>query len=380
MIEKPNEYFLSDQISTNSQKSSLINNFEETTTSYKRILRKIDYRVLVLYSVSYILVQINKGNISNVAILNAEQGNDIKTELGNLSSSQWAWCLSAFYYPYLIFEAPFTLLAKKFSPKVWQTRIMISWGIVSMLQATSFNFSGIIASRFFLGFFEASWYTTVLYHMSFFYKPRELPKRIALFYSFGMLSSAFSGLLAYGISFMNGARGLSGWRWVFIFEGIPTILLGFIQIFLLPNYVQESSFLTSEEKEVALSNLPKTSPKKDDKYFDWDTIKVLLRDPTFYTYIGVWLFQGIGGWGISFVLPTIVYELGFTDTANTQLMQLPPTIFGFILLNVLGNLIHKRFLKSFPVAFTLSLIQLICYIVLATINNSVGKYVMLIIA
>ena len=93
----------------------------------KRILRKIDYRLIIaLLSISYIFTQINKGNISNVAILNLESGHNIKKELGNLNSQEWAWCLSAFYYQYLFFEPLFTMLAKKFTPRIWQSRIMIA--------------------------------------------------------------------------------------------------------------------------------------------------------------------------------------------------------------------------------------------------------------
>ncbi|KRZ98229.1 uncharacterized protein AC631_06011 [Debaryomyces fabryi] len=195
-----------------------------------------------------------------------------------------------------------------------------------------------------------------------------------------MLSGAFSGLLAYGISFLDQAQGLSGWKWVFIFEGIPTILIGIYTSLFLPNFVEDSRFLSNNEKRIVLSKLPPTSPRKEDSAFNMNQIKLLLKDPTFYTYSGIWLFQGLGGWGISFVLPTIIYELGFTDTAKTQLMQLPPSIAGFILLNLLGYLIHERKLKPFPTSFILSFVQIICYIVLLTINNSVGKYAMLIIA
>lgn len=138
--------------------------------------------------------------------------------------------------------------------------------------------------------------------------------------------------------------------------------------------------MNTNEKRIVLSKLPSSSPRKEDNAFDSDEIKQLLKDPTFYTYSCIWLFQGLGGWGISFVLPTTVYELGFTDTAKTQLMQLPPSIAGFILLNLLGHLIHERKLKLFPTSFAMSFVQVLCYIILLTINNSIGKYVMLIIA
>ncbi|CAK7900292.1 hypothetical protein CAAN3_05S00606 [[Candida] anglica] len=352
---------------------------ESQDLNYKKILRKIDRRILYLYSVVYLFTQINKGNLSNVAIVNLEAGHGIKEEL-SLNSQQWAWSLSSFYYSYLFFEPLATVLLKTFGPRVWQSRIMITWGAISMLQAAARNFSGLVAVRFFLGLAEAGFYTSVLYHLGFWVKPRELRQRVASFYSVGMLSGAVSGLLAYGISFLDQRANLSGWQWVFIFEGIPTVLLGIYTFFRLPNYVEDSNFLSEGEKKVLLDNLPKSAPTKADSSFSWDQVKELIRQPTFYTYCSIWFFQGVGGWGISFVLPTIVYELGFTGTATTQLMTMPPSFIGFILLNVLGYMLHRRYIEAFPTAMVMSLIQIVSYIVLLTVKSNVAKYVMLNVA
>jgi MFS family permease len=147
-----------------------------------------------------------------------EQGTDIKKQLGNLSSSQWAWALSVFYYPYMFFEPLATLMLKYFSPNVWMSRIMLTWGIISMCQGATQSYPGILACRFFLGAAEAGFYPGVLYHLSFWYPTDRLPLRRAFFYACGMFSGTISGLLAYVISFMNGVAGLAGWRWVCIFR------------------------------------------------------------------------------------------------------------------------------------------------------------------
>lgn len=93
--------------------------------------RKVDKRLLLWYSFVYLIMRIHVSNISNAAIINLEQGTGIKKQLGNLSSSEWAWALSIFYYPYMFFEPLATLALKRFSPSVWMSRIMITW--VSML-------------------------------------------------------------------------------------------------------------------------------------------------------------------------------------------------------------------------------------------------------
>jgi sugar phosphate permease len=113
--------------------------------------RKVDKRLFLWYCFVYLIMRINVSNITNTAIMNEEQGDDILSQLGNLSSSQWAWALSIFYYPYGAFEPASTLLLKRFKPNVWMSRIMITWGIVSMCQAATQNYAGILACRFFLG-------------------------------------------------------------------------------------------------------------------------------------------------------------------------------------------------------------------------------------
>lgn len=89
--------------------------------------RKLDRRLILWYSFVYLIMRIHVSNISNTAIINLEQGTGIKKQLGNLTSQQWAWVLSIFYYPYLFFEPLATLCLKKFGPRRWMVRIMVTW-------------------------------------------------------------------------------------------------------------------------------------------------------------------------------------------------------------------------------------------------------------
>jgi MFS family permease len=176
--------------------------------------RKVDRRLLCWYAFVFLIMRMNVTNISNTAIMNLEQGTGIKKQLGNLSSSQWAWALSIFWYPYLFLEPLATLMLKRFTPSVWMSRIMLTWGIISMCQGATQNYTGILLCRFFLGVAEAGFFPSVLYHLSFWYSPDQLPLRIAFLYSCGMFTGTISGLLAYAVSHMDGAAGLAGWRWV----------------------------------------------------------------------------------------------------------------------------------------------------------------------
>jgi MFS family permease len=176
--------------------------------------RKVDIRLLCWYAFVFLIMRMNVNNISNTAIMNLEQGTGIKKQLGNLSSSQWAWALSIFWYPYMFLEPLATLMLKRFSPSVWMSRIMLTWGIISMCQGATHNYTGILLCRFFLGVAEAGFFPGVLFHLSFWYSPDRLPLRIAFLYSCGIFTGTISGLLAYAVSYMNGVAGLAGWRWV----------------------------------------------------------------------------------------------------------------------------------------------------------------------
>jgi hypothetical protein len=105
-------------------------------------------------------------------------------------------------------------------------------------------------------------------------------------------------------------------------EGIPAIFCGIYTYFFLPNYPDSCKFFSEDEKRAIIANLPATQPTSTAKTWDWSQAKTLFKDPTFFTFTLVWICHAIGGWGVSTVLPTVIYELGMTGTAVAQLMTM----------------------------------------------------------
>ncbi|KAL4899216.1 hypothetical protein BDW74DRAFT_171679 [Aspergillus multicolor] len=347
-------------------------------TFEKRVMRKIDLWLVGFYSFVYIFRVIDSGNYANAAIINLEAGNGIKSELG-FSPSQWSWSQSIFSYSYMLFEPTNTLLLKKVTPSRWMFILILAWGICATASGAAQNFAGMMCVRFAIGLAEAGFYPSVLYHMAFWYKPSEMPWRVALFYSLGQLSSALSGLLAYAISFMNRVGGLSGWRWLFILEGLPAILLAFVALWA-PDYPETAKMLTPEEREWVCSRLSNSAPKGKDSAWSWDNIKALFRSSTVYTFSIYWIGHGIGGFGVNYALPTVIYELGFTTTAKSQLMNIPPYVACFLFLNTMGYCLHRKWIRPWTTAVAIESTIIICYIILITVPNAIVKYIALIVA
>lgn len=103
---------------------------------------------------------------------------------------------------------------------------------------------------------------------------------------------------------------------------MPAIFCAVITFFYLPNYPETVTFLDETERQAILDDLPKQAPSMQEKTFSWEQTKSLFKDPTFVPFLMIWITHGIGGWGISFVLPTVIYELGISNTAISQVMTM----------------------------------------------------------
>lgn len=207
----------------------------------QKTLRKMDRRLIPMLAVLYLLSFLDRGNIGNAKI----QG--LQTEL-HLSGSQYNLCATVFFFTYSAFEIPSNLLLKRFRPSIWLPSIMVAWGTVMTLMGLVRNYHGLLVARSFLGVAEAGLYPGVAYYLTMWYCTEELAFRQGLFFSAASVAGAFSGLLAYAIAKMDGVGGYAGWRWIFILEGLLTIVVAVISFFVLYDFPETASFLTTEEK------------------------------------------------------------------------------------------------------------------------------------
>ncbi|KAJ7435480.1 MFS general substrate transporter [Mycena galericulata] len=345
--------------------------------AYHKVLRRVDMRIMPLVLLQYLFMRVDVTNISNAAIMNIEQKTDIKTQL-HLSAQQWVWAIACFYYPYMFLEPISTILLKKTSAPVWLSRIMVTWGITTCCIAATTSYGGLITTRVLVGALEAGYFPCIVYFWTFWYTPAELAIRVAALYSMSSLSGFIGGFLAYAISYANGV--LSGWQWLFLLEGIPPILIGILTFFALPSYPEKSSWLSDEEKDLILKHLHKDAPTIHGKTFEWTAVRLLFTDPTFYSFTAAWICAGVGGSGISFSLPTVIKDLGFTDSRMANVLTMPPSFTAFALVLILGRLVQKGKLNPFPVCIILDIVIIACYIVLLYVDTVGVRYFVLVVS
>lgn len=163
--------------------------------------------------------------------------------------------MTVFFITYSLFEPATNVLLKVLRPRVFITITIILWGIAMITMGLCHNYAGMVTARLFLGLFEAGLFPGVNFYLSSWYLRREFGIRAAIFFSAAALAGSFGGLLAAGIKQMDGVGGKAGWAWIFILEGLATILVGLACWWMVQDFPDEARFLTPAEKEVVLHRL-----------------------------------------------------------------------------------------------------------------------------
>tara|TARA_R110002003_G_scaffold1156_2_gene22505 strand:- start:8884 stop:9972 length:1089 start_codon:yes stop_codon:yes gene_type:complete len=247
----------------------------ELATLEKQLVRRIDLRALPILIVLFLLNILDRN-----AIANARLGG-LEASLG-IDDVQYQTAVMVLWAGYISMMVPSNMLLSIFKPKLYLPTVVIVWGIVSGATGFVQNYPGLVALRFLVGVTEAPYFPGCIFFLSCWYTRKELPSRIATFYSGYTLSSAFGGLIAAGI--VDGMEGLGGypsWRWIFIIEGALTIVLAFAGYVLLPNYPSNTSFLSAEETAMAQWRLERENDgvKDEVKESVFVGLKQALSDP-----------------------------------------------------------------------------------------------------
>jgi MFS family permease len=330
----------------------------------RRLVRKVDIVVMPIVSILYLLSFLDRSNIGNAKI---------EGMVTDLRITDYTSLLTIYFVGYVLAELPANWILKVSSPPLWLPTMTLLWGIVSVCMGLVHNQAGMFAVRFFLGITEAGLFPGCVYIFSRFYKRSERTARVAFFFSAASASGAFGGVLAYGLSQMDGVGGKRGWQWIFILEGLLTIVVSFLAYFIVPNYPHQSNKFTAREKEIIEARLRSDSDALDTEGFSWKEVWRAFTTAQVYGYC--FLFHGFsfGLYTLSLFLPSIIQGLGYKSW-QAQLLTVPPYVFAFIVTMSLAIITQRVKIRA-PFIIGAAFVSILGYIVLITSPTIGGKYV-----
>ncbi|KAI0742020.1 MFS general substrate transporter [Daedaleopsis nitida] len=316
---KAESFELSDKVSSASTDETPVAELTDDSLVPSSVWAKIDLCILPVVSLMYFLSSLDKSNIGNARIAGLQQRLDI-------NDKEFTIALTVTLIPYILIEIPSNVLLKFVGARFLLPTMVVLWGFACAMQGVVTNYSGLIACRFFLGLFEGGLLPGIALYMATFYPRRKLQLRMSVMFSATALASAFSGLLAAAIIKMNGVGGRAGYEWLFILEGLFTIVFGLVSYFLLPNTPVTVPALTDSEKRLVTKALRDDgiilANEKDEHYTAAELLRTFMAPHVILMAIAGF-FSGASLSGLSTFLPSIVVGLGYSGS-RAQLMTVPP--------------------------------------------------------
>lgn len=269
---------------------------DAVTTS--QVVRKVSRRLVPFVCLLYFVNYLDRVNIGFAG------PNGMNRELG-MSATAFGFASGIFFLGYLLLEVPSNLALHRFGARRWLARIMLTWGVLSTLMAFVPNPVVLSVLRFLLGVAEAGFFPGIILYLTFWFPAAQRAKAVAMFMLAIPLSTAIgSTLSSVLISAGNGVFGLAGWRFMFLVEGVPAVLLAFVTWFYLTDRPSEAKWLTDAERAQLAGTLEEERRQTEAKHH-WPLRKALLH-PRILALAFVYFGITYGNYALQFFLPTIV--------------------------------------------------------------------------
>ena len=299
----------------------------EVTTLEKQTVSKVFWRLIPFLGLLYIIAFLDRVNVGYAAL-------SMNEDLG-FSNAVYGLGAGIFFIGYFLMEIPGNLIMAKVGARIWITRILITWGIVSGLTAWVSTPTQFYLVRFFLGVAEASFFPGIIYYLGTWFRAKDQAKAVALF----MMSLPLCNVIGAPIStYLLGVTwsGMAGWKWLFIFEAVPAVLLGIMTPFYLTNRPSDARWLADEERTWLMGALEAESSKKAEK--KKYTLLQAFTDRDVVILSAIYFFWVCGFYGVGLFLPILVKALS-TSISNQMVgfLVAVPYLFAFAAMFIVGR-------------------------------------------
>ncbi|CAG9982866.1 unnamed protein product [Clonostachys byssicola] len=308
---------------------------ESDPVEAKKIIRKIDYRILPLLILLYTLTFLDRVNIGNARLWNMEK--DLK-----MTGNQYNLVVMIFYVPYIILELPSNMILSRVQPRYYISFLVMGWGLSVTFAGFCKSFAGLMTARVFVGIFEAGMFPGCLFLIGSWYRRHQLFTRMAWFMVSNDIAGTISGLLGAGLGSLDGTGGYSGWSWIFFIEGAMTCAAGVLAFFFLQPFPHDATFLKPEEKAWLLRSLEIDSQRNGIKHEKMTAKGAFraLKDWKVITAGVLYLAVCVTAYSISVFTPTILQTFGWSSM-KSNLLSAPIRIASGIVSVIMGWISDK---------------------------------------
>jgi ACS family tartrate transporter-like MFS transporter len=291
----------------------------------QQTIRKITWRLIPFLMLLYLIAFLDRINIGFAALtMNKDVG---------LTPQMFGFGAGIFFFGYFLFEVPSTVILHKVGARFWIGRVMITWGLVSVAMAFTRGPISFYVLRFLLGLAEAGFFPGIILYLSYWFPANHRSMVTAMFMAAAPIAGFIGSPISGALMQLNGLLGLRGWQWLFLLEGLPALVLGFITFHFLTDRPADASWLTAEERDWLSSSIQQEqSVTKDSRsHSAWHALanwKVLALS---LAYFGT----SAGLYTIGFWAPLIIKGLGFSVFQVGLLVAIPNlvAVIGMVLLS-----------------------------------------------
>jgi D-galactonate transporter len=290
----------------------------QTSQDTDRIYRKIAWRLVPFLMICYVAAYIDRVNIGFAKL----------QMLTDLQFSETIYGLGAgvFFFGYFLFEVPSNLVLQKVGARLWIARIMITWGLLSACFAFVSTAWQFYILRFLLGAAEAGFYPGVVLFLTYWIPSHRRSQLIALWMTAipvaGIVGGPLSGWIMHSL---DGASGLAGWKWLFLWEAIPSIVLGIATAIYLTDRPEKAKWLSESEKKIVLDAL--NEPLHGSTKI-LSSVGEVFRNPRIFLMCIIYFCVIMGQYGLTFWMPTLIKAAGITDVLQIGLFSAIPFVFA----------------------------------------------------
>jgi MFS transporter, ACS family, tartrate transporter len=281
-----------------------------------RARRRVAYRLLPFLFLLYIVNYIDRVNVSFANLR-------MSADLG-FSDRVYGLGVGVFYITYVLFEIPGAIIVERWSARKWIARIMISWGMVTILTGFVHNATEFYAARFLLGAAESSFFPGIIVYLTHWFCARDRGRAIACLYAANPAAALIGSPLAGWLIGVHW-QSLAGWRWLFILEGIPAVVVGIITYFYMTDRPAQAPWLPHDERDWLVKELQQELRAKNK--IRTPTILEAFADPRILRLILAYFLALTGSLGTIYWIPTFLERLsGFSNQTVTSLLLIPALI------------------------------------------------------